>query len=356
MYSVIMAGGRGSRFWPRSRKKNSKQTQNIVGRHTMIQDTVRRLEPVSGADRILIVTNHLLVDRIREQVPSIPEQNILVEPMSRSTAPCIGMAAVVIESREPGAVMACFAADHLIENRAAFENNVRFACGVAEETEDLVIFGIPPVRPDAGFGYIKAGKQVSGETGNAAYRVEKFIEKPDLDTARKLVGDGGYYINSGMFVWKASAFLRELEKYQPAMHAGLMNIKEAMDTPMELKALGENFRDFESLSVDYAILEKADRVLMVPAGFGWNDIGSWECLYHAWPKDEDGNAAPGRKLTVDTKDCLIYSPKKLVATIGLEDVIIVETDDALLVCRKDRAQDVSMIIDILREKRWEEYL
>ncbi|MFA6449813.1 MAG: mannose-1-phosphate guanylyltransferase [bacterium] len=356
LYAVIMAGGRGSRFWPRSRKKRSKQTLNIIGKNTMIQDTVRRALPLIPAEKIFIVTNDLLLGQIREQVPEIPSDNVIAEPVSRSTAPCIGLAAVMLRKRDPEAVMACFAADHLVENRDRFIADINFAVKTAVEKDSLVIFGIPPKRPETGFGYIHAGEIVAESDYDPARRVLKFVEKPDMPTAEAFIKDPDYFINSGMFVWKVDTFMREVERYLPDMHAGLERISGALGTPLEIKEIGENFAAFESISVDHGILEKSERVIMVHAGFGWDDIGSWESLYHVWPKDANGNACVGRKLTIDTKNCLVFSPKKLVAAIGLEDIIIVETDDALLVCKKDRAQNVSGIIEELRKKKWEEYL
>jgi mannose-1-phosphate guanylyltransferase len=356
LYAVIMAGGRGSRFWPRSRKKCSKQTLNIIGKNTMIQDTVRRAMPFISSDKILIITNDLLVGQIRSQVPEIPADNVIAEPASRSTAPCIGLAAVILRKRDPDAVMACFAADHLVEDTNRFVADMKFAAKIAVENDSLVIFGIPPKRPDTGFGYIHAGEVVAQSDYDPARRVIKFVEKPDRPTVEAFIKDPDYFVNSGMFVWKADTFLREAERHMPEMHAGLERISAALGTPLEIKAIGENFAGFKSLSVDHGIIERSDRVIMVHAGFGWDDIGSWESLYHAWPKDTNGNAGVGRRLSIDTKDCLVFSTKKLVATIGLEDIIIVETDDALLVCKKDRAQSVSQIIDELRKKKWEEYL
>jgi len=356
LYAVIMAGGRGSRFWPRSRKKSSKQTLNIIGRNTMIQDTVHRVLPLTKPDKVFIITNDLLLDEIRKQVPELPPDNVIAEPASRSTAPCIGLAAVLIQKRDPDAVMACFAADHLVENRTRFWADINSAIRVAEKKKMLVTFGVRPKRPDTGFGYIHAGEVVLECEPAAALRVLRFVEKPDRDTAVKFVEDPTYFINSGMFVWKVDVFMNEVKSHLPDMYAGLMNISDALGTPLEIKAIVENFASFKSISVDHGIMEKSDRVAMVPAGFGWDDIGSWESLYHVWPKDSDNNAGVGRKLAIRTKDCLIFSPKKLVATIGIEDIIIVETDDALLVCRKDCAQNVSEIVEELRKKKWEEYL
>lgn len=356
LYAVIMAGGRGSRFWPRSRKKCSKQTLNIIGKNTMIQDTVHRISLVIPKEKIIIITNDLLKNEIQKQVSQIPPENVIAEPSSRSTAPCIGYAAVMLEKRDPDAVIACFAADHLVENEDRFVENIKFAHKIAVERDQLVVFGIPPKRPDTGFGYVHAGEILAEEGAESARKVIEFVEKPNLETAEKFVKDKSHFINSGMFVWKAGTFLNEMKKFLPDMHAGLMRIRESIGTPLEIKTIVEEFDGFQSISVDHGILEKSKNVAMVPAGFGWDDIGSWESLYHVWPKDKQGNAGVGRKLAIDTKNCLVYSPNKFVATIGLEDVIIVETDDALLVCKKENAQDVSRVIEELRKLRWEEYL
>ncbi|HOC91922.1 MAG TPA: mannose-1-phosphate guanylyltransferase [bacterium] len=356
IYSVVMAGGRGSRFWPRSRKTNSKQTLNIVGRNTMIQDTVNRLVPVNGAEKVLVVTNSLLEGKIRAQLPMLPDGNIIVEPESRGTAPCIGLAAVVIQHISPGATMACFAADHLITDLPRFHSDVIFAAQVASELNVLVAFGVPIKRADPGLGYIQAGDILKTSDDNPARKVARFIEKPDMETALRFAQDPDYFANSGMFVWKADTFLIEVEKHLPDMHAGLMRIASSIGSPTEIKTIADAFRGFKTISVDHGVMEKSDRVAMIPAGFGWNDIGSWDSLYDVWPKDESGNAAIGRTLTIDSSNSLIFSPKKLVTTIGVEDLIIVETDDALLVCKRSDAQKVSGVVEILRGKKWEEYL
>lgn len=359
MYAVIMAGGRGSRFWPRSRKKTSKQTLNIVGKHTMIQDACARLLPVIPPDRTFIVTNSLLQRVIRKQLPDIPESNIIVEPASRSTAACVGLAAVYLQKKDPNAIMATFAADHLIRDTATFQEDLKFASDLARESDALVTFGIPPVRPETGFGYIHAGETLAenpAAPGHTARRVARFVEKPDAETAQKFFQSPDYFVNSGMFVWKVSVILEEIGRWLPDMRRGLDAIAAAIDTPLELKALGENFSSFESISIDKGVMEKTGRAVMAPARFDWSDLGSWSALYDVWPKDKNNNACIGRKLTVDTHNTLIYSPNKLVAAVGVSDLVIVETDDALLVCHKDRAQDVSGLVDLMRIKRMEEYL
>jgi len=356
LYAVIMAGGRGSRFWPRSRKKSSKQVLNIVGNNTMIQDAIYRLEDIIPPDRIYVMTNQLLRDTILEQVPEIPELHVIAEPEPRSTAPCIGLAAAMLQKRDGNAVMAVFAADHLIKDVHKFHSDLMFAARVAHQQDMLVTFGVPPTRPDTGVGYIHAGDPVMEGPEIQARRVVRFVEKPDMERASEFLKDPDYFINSGMFVWKVSTIMEEFDKYLPELAAGVRKIEQKLGTPLEIKAIGEEFPRMPKISVDFGVMEKSDRVAMVPAGFGWNDIGSWDSLYDVWPKDEDGNAWIGRKLCINSGNSLIYSPKKLVAAIGVKDLVIVETDDALLVCDRNNAQDVSRVVEMCRELKMEEYL
>lgn len=356
MYAVIMAGGRGSRFWPRSRKKTSKQVLNIIGRHTMLQDTCARIQAIIPPERTLVITNKLLEHEIRRQLPQLPPDNVIAEPANRSTAACIGLAAVYLRRHDPDGMMAVFAADHLIKDVETFQADLLFARTVAEEQDALVAFGIPPARPETGFGYIKSGELLMEKNGLRAFKIDSFVEKPDLETAEAFFKDPAYLVNSGMFVWKISKIIEEIEEHLPQMKEGLERIADAIDTPLELKALGEEFPKFPNISIDKAVMEKTARATVVPARFDWNDLGSWSSLHDVWPKDENNNACIGRKLMLDTTNTLIYSPDKLVVAVGVDDLIIVETDDALLVCRRDKAQDVSKIVDILRKEKMEEFL
>jgi mannose-1-phosphate guanylyltransferase len=359
MFAVIMAGGRGSRFWPRSRKKTSKQILNIVGKHTMIQDSVLRLLPVVPEHRIFIITNSLLEDEIRSQLPMLPPENVIAEPVGRSTAACVGLAAIYLRHLEPGGVMATFAADHLIRDVPMFQKDLIFAARLAREQNALVLFGIPPERPETGFGYIRTGEalHIPGlNPDRAVRRVAGFVEKPDMETAKQFFESTDYLVNSGMFVWPISTIMEEIHKHMPAMGQGLERIAAAIDTPLEFKALGEEFPRFDNISIDKGVMEHTDRAVALPARFGWSDLGSWSSLYDVWPKDENNNVCIGRKLILNTTDTLIYSPKKLVAAVGVKHLVIVETDDAILVCHKDQAQDVSELVDMLRRERMEEFL
>ncbi len=355
LFGVIMAGGRGSRFWPRSRKKNPKQLLNIVGSHTMIQDTVNRLDGVIPLENIYIITNGLLRDEIIRQVPGVPPDQIVAEPVARSTAPCIGLAAAIIHRRCPSAVMAVFAADHLIGDVEQYQKDLLLATDIAGQQHALVTFGIKPLKPDTGFGYIQAGDQIHGN-GTSVRKVLRFVEKPDVGRAVQFFHDPDYFINSGMFVWRVDDIIGEIVKYLPEMRKGLERIEKNYGTPFEFKAIGEEFPRFPSISIDYGVLERSGRVAVVMAGFTWSDIGSWDSLYDVWPQDENGNVNIGRKMSYDSHGTLIYSPKKFVAAIGVRDIIIVETEDALLVCGRDHAQKVSEVVEYCRKNKLEEYL
>ncbi|MEW5945835.1 MAG: mannose-1-phosphate guanylyltransferase [bacterium] len=356
MYGVIMAGGRGSRFWPRSRKRRSKQVLNIVGRNTMIQDTVYRLSPLISPRQVIIVTNHLLADEIRRQLPAVPPENVMVEPANLSTMPCVGLAAVYIRKHHREAVMAVFAADHVIQDVPTFHRALEFAEKLCVEHGALVTFGAKPTAPETGYGYLEMGEKIAGEEPLCARSVVRFNEKPDLETAERYVADGRHRYNTGMFVWTVEAILEEYEKLEPDAYRKLTRIEDAIGTPSEFKALGEVFPTLPNVSIDKAIMERSSRVIMVETDFGWNDMGSWTSLYNTWPKDDDGNAVVGQTLRLDTKNCLIYSPNRFVATLGIENVIIVETDDVVMVCGRDRAQDVSRFVEELRDRKLEEFL
>ena len=356
MHAVIMAGGTGTRFWPLSRKITPKQLLNILDGNTLIQDAVGRITPLIPPEKILIITNDLLAEKIRRQLPSIPAENVICEPVSRSTAPCVGLAAAYLKKQHPDATMAVLTADHYIDDEDIFLNAVRFAEKISIEHNALVTFGIKPVRPNTGFGYIEMDEKIAGESPLCAWNIKRFIEKPDLETAAAFVASPKHRVNSGMFVWGVRKILEEFRTHLPEVYEGLMEIEKSIGTPQESKTIVEIFPHFPNISVDKAIMEKSSSVLMVDAPFGWNDVGSWATLYDMSRKDENGNVSRGRIIAIDARGNLIHSPKKLVAALGVENLIVVETDDALLVCSRDRAQDVNRIVEILKGKNLEEFI
>lgn len=352
--ALIMAGGRGERFWPKSRKSLPKQFLSLTGDgKTMIQLTVERILPLVDMQDIYIATNRSYKALVRQQLPELPEENILCEPVAKNTAPCIGLGAVHIAKKYEDAVMFVLPSDHLIKYNAMYLDTLRRASEVAEEGENLVTLGIMPDYPETGYGYIKF--QPDARKG-VAFEVERFVEKPDLETAKRYLATEQYLWNSGMFIWRISTILHNMEKYLPETYAGLGRIRDAIGTSEENEVLEKEFALFKSESIDYGIMEKADHIYTLPGSFGWDDVGSWNAVERIQPANEFGNVVNGNAVTVDTKRCIIQGGKKLIATVGLEDIIIVDTDDALLVCEKGDAGEIKKVLENLKICNRTEYL
>jgi len=346
-YALIMAGGTGSRLWPRSRTQHPKQFLDITGDLTMLQQSQHRLLPLIPIERTLVATNRQYVEIVARQLPHIPPENILGEPVGRGTAAAIGLAAVHLRKRAPEALMAVLTADHLIKKTDTFRQVLQAAADIASE-DWLVTLGITPNYPETGYGYIERGEFLGMVGEFEGYRVERFVEKPDLARAETYVSTGNYAWNSGMFIWKVRRILEEMERHMPEMYAGLLEIETSLSTSEADETLSKIFPTLPAQTIDYGIMEKAERVAMLPVDIGWHDVGSWSAVYDVLPRDKANNVVVGRHITPDTHNSLIYSPKRLVATIGLDDVVIVDTDDVLLVCLRSRAQDVKKLVDILK--------
>lgn len=352
--ALIMAGGRGERFWPKSRKSLPKQFLSLTGDgKTMIQLTVERILPLVDMQDIYIATNRSYKALVRQQLPKLPEENILCEPVAKNTAPCIGLGAMHIAKKYEDAVMFVLPSDHLIKYNAMYIDTLRRASEVAEEGENLVTLGIMPDYPETGYGYIKF---VVDQRKGTAFEVERFVEKPDLETAKRYLATEQYLWNSGMFIWRVSTILHNMEKYLPETYAGLGRIRDAIGTSEENEVLEKEFALFKSESIDYGIMEKADHIYTLPGSFGWDDVGSWNAVERIQPANEFGNVVNGNAVTVDTKRCIIWGGKKLIATVGLEDIIIVDTDDALLVCEKGDAGEIKKVLENLKICNRTEYL
>jgi mannose-1-phosphate guanylyltransferase len=359
-----MAGGRGERFWPRSRKKLPKQFLPLFGQRTMIQVTCDRLRGLVPPERILVATGADVVDLARSQLPELPAENLIAEPVGRNTAPCIGLAAVLVEAREPGAVVAALPADHRIADEEEFRRLLRQAAELAAAHDVPVTLGITPSYPETGYGYLQAGGALesagSGNVKQSAYAgearwVERFVEKPTLEKARDCLAAGDSYWNSGMVIWRAATVRRLVAEFLPELHRGLARIAGALGTPFYQKTLAAEYAGFPNVSVDYGILEKTDRILVIPAEIGWDDVGHWTSVYRLSPHDGDGNVIDGNVIAIDTKDSLLSGHDRLIAAIGLENVVIVESEDAVLVCAKDRVQEVRQVLARLREKGLQQY-
>lgn len=355
MFALIMAGGSGTRLWPRSRRNQPKQLLDLGSGRTMFQEAYDRVVPLFGNEGIFVVTSGEYVPMMRQQVPAIPATNYIIEPSGRGTAPCIGLAALYLRRMDPQGVMCVLTADHYIQNTELFRQVLQAAAQVAESGY-LVTLGIAPSFPSTGFGYVQRGAPLGTIGGFDVFYVEKFTEKPDAETARRFCKSGMYSWNSGMFVWRVSVILREFEKLMPALYAQLMEVDAAIGTPEERPVLERIWPQVEKQTIDYGIMERAEDVAVIPVDIGWSDVGSWATLLDILPADGEGNVVTGQHLGVDTHGCLIYSPNRLVATVGLEGMIVVDAGDVLLVCPRQRAQDVRELVKRLQEGGREEYL
>lgn len=352
--ALIMAGGRGERFWPKSRKSLPKQFLSLTDDgKTMIQLTVERILPLVKMEDIYISTNRDYKELVRQQLPEIPEENILCEPVGRNTAPCIGLGAVHMWKKYGDAVMYVLPSDHLIKYTSIFLSTLTDAGEVAEQGENLVTLGITPDCPETGYGYIKfLPNQMLGR----AFEVDRFVEKPDLETAKEYVASEQYLWNSGMFIWKVSTILKNLETYLPETYQGMNRIAAAIGTEEEELVLEKEFSAFQSESIDYGIMEKAKNIYILSGSFGWDDVGSWLAVGRIKKTNEFGNVIDGNAVTVDTKNCIIQGGKKLIATVGIEDIIVVDTEDALLICEKDSAGNIKKVLENLKICNRTEYL
>ncbi len=358
-YAVIMAGGGGTRLWPISRKETPKQLLPLLGKDTLFQSTVARLEKIFPPERILVVTVAEQAREMQKQVPSIPAENYLIEPAPRGTASVVGLAAAVLQKRDPQAVMAIQTSDHYIRNRDLFHYLISAAFDVAQKNY-LVTLGITPTYPSTGYGYIQQGEPLDGEYRYPVYTVQRFKEKPDEDTAQQLLRSGDHSWNSGMFVWRVDAILGEIERQMPELFGAVSKIAAAWGTSQQDDVLQSLWFDLKSQTIDYGVMEKAERVAVLPAGgLGWNDVGSWDSLFDVLLPDMNGNVATsGQHLAVDTHSTLVYTKNddRLVVTIGLDDMVIVDAGDVLMVCKVDQSQKVKDVVEHLKKHHQEKYL
>ena len=352
--ALIMAGGRGERFWPKSRKNMPKQFLSLTDDgKTMIQLTVERISSVVDMEDIYIATNKDYKELVRSQLPGIPEKNILCEPVGRNTAPCIGLGAVHMAKKYDDAIMLVLPSDHLIKFNKMFLSVLKDSCDVAEKDRNLVTIGITPTYAETGYGYIKFDSHVME---GRAYKVDRCVEKPSLEVAKEYLETEEYLWNSGMFVWKLSSILYNLERFMPETFAGLKRIQASIGTPEEEDVLRKEFAQFQSQSIDYGIMEKAENIYTVPGTFGWDDVGSWLAVERIRKSNEMGNVVSGNIITVGTHNCIIQGEKKLIATVGLEDLVIVDTEDATLICAKDSTADIKKVLENLKICNRDEYI
>jgi mannose-1-phosphate guanylyltransferase len=354
--AVIMAGGKGERFWPKSRTHLPKQFLNISGHKSMLQQAIIRLEKLIPITQIFIVTNKLYAELIHAQIPSLPLENIIIEPIGRNTAPCVGLASIIIEEKFPDSTMIVLPSDHIIKNDDGFINILKTAVEVASKGNNLVTLGISPDYPETGYGYIESTEEVNLFNDLEVFKVSKFVEKPDLATAQKYLEAGNFYWNSGIFVWRTSVIRGYIRELMPQMHDILETMKAGFKELNSSEVISTEFPKMPDQSIDYGIMEKVKQIYVIPCIFGWDDVGSWTALERISDLDENGNVINGNILNLDTKRCIIESNGKLIATLGIEDLIIVDTEDVTLICSKDKAQEVRSLIKELRIQKLEKYL
>lgn len=351
-YAVVMAGGSGTRFWPLSRQSRPKQTLPLLGGASLVRQTVDRLLPLLDPRHVFVVTAREHADLVRRDLDILPPENLIEEPTGRDTAAAVGLAATFLQWRDPEAAFAVLPADHFIDDAAKFHAGLR-AAREAARSGALVTFGVKPRFPSTGYGYLNRGPREGH-----AYRVRRFYEKPKLEAARTFVESGDYFWNSGMFVWEAWAILGAIEKFLPALASSLREIGGALGTSRLPLTLAREYSRIQRVSIDYGVMEKAERVLMVEAGFEWDDVGSWAAAAERRGKDPAGNSVEGKCVSVDTKNSLVLStnPNHLVAVLGLEGFVVVHTPDATLVCPKGRAEDLKKLVEEIRQKGHEKFL
>ncbi|HEX3015987.1 MAG TPA: mannose-1-phosphate guanylyltransferase [Desulfobacteria bacterium] len=355
-YAVIMAGGTGTRFWPKSRLNRPKQMLKFFGGESLLRETALRILPLLKWSQIFVVTNRSYAPQIREELPELPDNNIILEPENRDTAACIGLSAVKISCINPRATMICMPADHYISEKEAFCRTIEQAVLLAKQRKNLITIGIPPTSPKTNFGYIKRGEPLDlPESSCQVFTVDQFLEKPSRQRALSFLKSGNYLWNSGIFIWQTTTILEAIERYMPKLSAGLKRVKKYYNGAEDSKIISDEYARFTSMSVDYGILERATNVLVLPGHFPWEDLGSWTALENILVPDSYGNVASGHHLGMDTAGCIIDTEEKLVATLGVRDLIIINTNDTVLVCAKDRDQDIKMLVEGLGASDYSKY-
>lgn len=354
LYALILAGGKGTRLYPLSRSKNPKQFLKIINNESFLRKTVDRIKPLVSKENIYVVTNEEYIDRIYGELPEIDRKNIFAEPANKETATCIGLSAVKLIKKDPNATMIILPSDHYIENERAFLDTISQAKDIAERRRGLVTIGVQPTRPETGYGYIEMGERINGDI--ASYRVERFLEKPNIEVAKDLLIKGTYLWNSGMFVWKADAYLREMQKYLPKMYKSMMSIYYDLDTEKEEKTIKEQYDLIDGISVDFGIMQKTRKAYVIKCEFLWDDIGTFTALGR-FLKNFKGNNVTGNTFLESSECCTVFGKDKLIIVFGVKDLIIVESEDVILVMDKNKDQEIKYLVDLLKNQdNMEKYL
>ena len=345
--ALIMAGGKGTRFWPLSTEEKPKQFLNLIGEETMIQMTINRIKPIIPIERIFVCTGEMYVDLVKEQLPELPDRNIIVEPEGRNTAPCIALSAMVIDRYYKNSNMVVLPSDHLINDEEEFRNTLLAADSfIREKDEAIVTLGMNPTRPEVGYGYIKYSNEVLKSNDYRVIKVDAFVEKPNLDTAKKYLREGNYLWNGGMFIWSINNIINQIKMYSPNTYNSLINIMEVREDKLQ-ETINSNYENTEATSIDYAVLEKSKDVYVIPSNFGWDDVGSWEALDRYREKDELGNVLVGESKVVKANNNLVISSSNKVVVEGLSDIYVIENDGKVLVGHKSNVANIKELKNIV---------
>lgn len=345
--ALIMAGGKGTRFWPLSTEEKPKQFLNLIGEDTMIQMTVNRIKPIIPIDRIFVCTGKKYVDLVKEQLPELPETNIIVEPEGRNTAPCIALSAFIIKRYYKDANMVVLPSDHLIKDEEEFRNIIESANDFIDSNQDSIItLGMQPTRPETGYGYIRCGNEERKRNGYTIVKVDAFVEKPNKEKAQKYLCDGNHLWNGGMFIWSVDNILNQISKYSPDTYNSLEKLSEAKENEIQ-NIINSKYSQTEAISIDYAVLEKSKDIYVIPSDFGWDDVGSWEALDRYRDKDEAGNVLVGNTKTLNGENNLVISSNNSVVVEGLSDIYVIENDGKILVGHKSNVKNVKELKSIM---------
>jgi len=356
LYALVLAGGEGKRFWPLSRKDRPKQFLSLLGGKSMIRNTIDRILPLVPVENVFVVTLEKYAEETLEHIPELPKENIIAEPQGKNTAPAVVIGSLRVNKMNPDAVTVVLPADHAIGEEDVFRDVLRFGAQVVNTKlpngeYPLVTLGVRPERPETGYGYIKEAEVVKTLKKYSAKKVDRFTEKPDLQTASRFLETGGYYWNSGIFIWRVSSILGAFQKLLPEWHKHFGKVHEFLNTPGEKAGLLEFYEQIDSGPIDKFILEKWENTLVIPIDFPWSDVGSWGALDEFLRTDNKENILHGEAVCVDSSSCLVFSDKKLIAMVGVNDLVVVETDGAILVLKKDKAQDVKKVVEMLEKKK-----
>jgi len=353
---LIMAGGSGTRFWPRSRKAKPKQFLTLFGEQSLIQSTISRFERFIPGNNIYVVSSRGQKEILEEQAVGLLRENLIYEPVGKNTLPAIGLAALFMAKSNPDGIMVVSPADHLIQNDSLFQETIESAVKIAEEKEGIVTIGITPSAPATGYGYIEIADEVKIGQTIKSFSVNRFVEKPNLETAKGYLASGKFFWNAGIFVFKVSVFLKAIEQLSPRLYKELLEIETSIGTSDYQEVLDKIYNQVESISIDYGIMEKAKNVFLVQGDFVWNDLGSWEEVYKYSQKEEKQNASIGEVIFQGTSNSYVYAPDSLVAVVGMEDVIVVQEGNTILVCKRDQAEEIKHVVGEISKRKLDQYL